>query len=80
MLNKIKIINFRGFDDFELEFGEKVTAICGRNGTSKTTLLGMVAQVFDFNRTHKTLFKQKFSSEFSDNFKFSKEYEKFEKP
>lgn len=80
MLKKIKIKSFRGFNDFEIEFGEKLTAICGRNGTSKTTLLGMIAQVFNFNKPYKTLFKQKFSSEFSDNFKFSKEYEKFEKP
>lgn len=80
MLNKIRISNFRGFNNFELEFGKKITAICGRNGTSKTTLLGMIAQVFDFNKTYKTLFKQNFYSEFSDNFKFSKEYEKFEKP
>lgn len=80
MLNKIEIKNFRGFNNFDIEFGEKITGICGRNGTSKTTLLGMIAQVFYFNKTYKTLFKQKFSSEFSDNFKFSKEYEKFEQP
>lgn len=60
MLNKIRISNFRGFNNFELEFGKKITAICGRNGTSKTTLLGMIAQVFDFNKTYKTLFKQIF--------------------
>lgn len=79
MLKKIKIIKFRGFDNFELEFGNKITAICGRNGSSKTTLLGMIAQVFAFEKRSKTLFNQNFFSEFGDNFKFSKEYEKFEK-
>lgn len=47
-IQKVSIEKFRRFKDTEFELGEKVTLIAGQNGTSKSTLLGMIAQPFSF--------------------------------
>lgn len=47
-VNCLKIAAFRRFKDIEIPFGSNVTLITGQNGTSKSTLLGMLAQPFSF--------------------------------
>lgn len=42
------IDTFRRFRKITIAFGEHVTLIAGQNGTSKSTLLGMLAQPFSF--------------------------------
>ena len=49
-LNKIQVTKFRGLKDVNIEFGSKLTVICGKNGTSKSTILGIVAQIFSFSK------------------------------
>lgn len=46
MLKEIKIHKYRGFKDVSFELGTQVTVIAGQNGTQKTTLLGMLTQMF----------------------------------
>ncbi len=47
-VTKIKIDKFRRFENIEFEIGKNITLISGQNGTSKSTLLGMLAQPFSF--------------------------------
>lgn len=47
-VNCLKISEFRRFKDVTIPFGSNVTLIAGQNGTSKSTLLGMLAQPFSF--------------------------------
>lgn len=47
-IDKISIEKFRHFENVEFEIGKKITLIAGQNGTSKSTLLGMLCQPFSF--------------------------------
>lgn len=85
-LKKFKIEKFRGLKEIDIEFGNSITLICGKNGTSKSTILGMAAQIFSFSSDHscippkplkyKTLTDKNFKSEFSEHFRFSKEFDR----
>ncbi|MGN0134489.1 MAG: AAA family ATPase [Anaerotignum sp.] len=79
MLKHIKIDRFRKLQNIEFDFGKKVTAIVGQNGTMKTTILGIIAQSFsvrtDEIKEQKTIDGYTFESKFSDKFKISIEYE-----
>ncbi|SPZ02506.1 recombination protein F [Pseudomonas luteola] len=82
-LKKLKIIKFRALEDLEVDFGDRITVICGKNGTSKSSILGIAAQVFNFTRdystgkklSYKTLTNDFFKSQPSDHFRLSKEYD-----
>lgn len=41
MILKVIINKFRLAEDLEIEIGKNLTAICGQNGTMKSTLLGV---------------------------------------
>ena len=47
-VESIKIAVFRKFKDATIDFAKRVTLITGRNGTAKSTLLGILAQPFSF--------------------------------
>ncbi|CQJ05291.1 AAA family ATPase [Yersinia frederiksenii] len=81
-LRSLHVENFRGLNDIEINFGERITIICGKNGTSKSTILGLVAQIFSFNKDlstvpatqlneYKTLADTPFKSAFSEHFRIS---------
>ncbi|WP_119025273.1 AAA family ATPase [Acinetobacter soli] len=82
-LKKIKVNHFRGLKNIEIHLGERLTVICGKNGTSKSTILGMIAQIFNFEKNHfsdteinfKTLAGKGFKSSFRDHFRFSKAFD-----
>lgn len=87
-IEKVYIDRFRGLKNIEVDFGKRITVICGKNGTSKSTILGIIAQVFSFRtdyskveiekgklRNFKTLGNTAFESLFSDHFRFSKEFD-----
>lgn len=86
-IRKIKINKFRGLSEIDIDFANRITIICGKNGTSKSTILGIVAQVFSFRRDYsqedegkldfRTLQDTRFESLFSDHFRLS---EKFDVP
>lgn len=86
-LRNIEIERFRGLKNVNIEFGERLTLICGKNGTSKSTILGVVAQAFSFRKdyTHPqhadlsgytTLTGERFESVFSEHFRLSEQYDK----
>jgi AAA15 family ATPase/GTPase len=87
VVHKIKINKFRGLDGIEIGLGKRLTVICGKNGTSKSTILGVIAQIFSFRTDYstvpaqtlpfKTLTGDNFKSKFQDHFRFS---EKFDVP
>lgn len=87
-LKKIEVVKFRGLKNVTVEFGDRITLICGKNGTSKSTILGIVAQIFSFStdysennpdtgslKEYKTLFGKQFISNFSDHFRFSEKHD-----
>ena len=45
-ITKVYIEKFRGFHQQAFQVGSQITAIAGQNGTQKSTLLGMITQVF----------------------------------
>ena len=47
-IDKISIEQFRHFKDIEFKINKSITLIAGQNGTSKSTLLGMLCQPFSF--------------------------------
>lgn len=87
-ITKIKelwIEEFRGLKNISIPLGDRVTLICGKNGTSKSTILGILAQVLNFEKDYvndealdfRTLTDTRFKSDFSEHFRLS---EKFDKP
>ena len=85
-LNRIQVTKFRGLKDVNIEFGSKLTVICGKNGTSKSTILGIVAQIFSFSKDlskkpetilteYKTLTNRNFKSAFNEHFRLSEEFD-----
>ena len=46
MLKVIRIEKYRGFKQVSFTLGSHLTVIAGQNGTQKTTLLGMLTQMF----------------------------------
>jgi len=85
-LRSLNVKSFRGLKDVDINFGERVTVICGKNGTSKSTILGIIAQIFSFTKDYsmdppdslveyRTLTNDAFKSQFSDHFRFSSKYD-----
>lgn len=85
-LNKIQVEKFRGLNNVNIEFGNKLTVICGKNGTSKSSILGIVAQIFSFSKDlsrqastslneYKTLTNKNFKSPFQEHFRLSEEFD-----
>ena len=64
----LKIKAFRRFRNIDIPFGEHVTLIVGQNGTSKSTLLGMLAQPFSFGVVRGRTAKTKDASSYTDNY------------
>lgn len=84
-LKKLVIEKFRALNNVEVEFGDYITVICGKNGTSKSSILGIAAQIFNFEKDYANnevlLFRQiasgPFKSQYSEHFRIS---EKFDVP
>ena len=85
-LKKITIEKFRALNNVEVEFGDYITVICGKNGTSKSSILGIAAQIFSFEKDYVTDedlrgFKQisgkGFKSQYKEHIRIS---EKFDVP
>jgi predicted ATPase len=78
-LNKLIIEKFRALNNVEIEFGDHITLICGKNGTSKSSILGIAAQIFSFEKDYakdeRLSFRQiaggSFKSQYSEHFRIS---------
>ncbi|SDP02696.1 AAA domain-containing protein, putative AbiEii toxin, Type IV TA system [Eubacterium maltosivorans] len=88
-LKKIRVVKFRGLENITVNFGDRITVICGKNGTSKSTILGIIAQAFSFRTDYskggdgkdilkdfRTLTDNTFESTFGEHFRFSTKYDK----
>lgn len=89
LIKSLNVIKFRALNDLKINFGERVTIIAGKNGTAKSTILGLLAQIFNFEKDyikdsnleftplHSTVFKSKFSDHFrlSEKFDFAGDLE-----
>lgn len=84
-LQKLVIENFRALNNVEVDFGDHITVVCGKNGTSKSSILGIAAQIFsfekDYSKNEALSFRQiaggSFKSQYSEHFRIS---EKFDVP
>lgn len=81
MLKEIKIHKYRGFKDVSFKLGTQLTVIAGQNGTQKTTLLGMLTQMFTLDPktpmgAEKPLIGGNYRSDFVNKFKFSPKFDK----
>ncbi|WP_229775616.1 ATP-dependent nuclease [Pseudomonas laurentiana] len=82
-LSKINIVRFRGLSDLTVPLGKRITLLCGKNGTSKSSILGIAAQVFSFEKDYtkdtplefRTLTGTKFESRVSEHFRLSKKFD-----
>ena len=81
MLREVRIKHYRGFRDVSFSIGSQLTVITGQNGTQKTTLLGMLTQMFTLGKensmgTEKPLIGGNYRSDFINKFKFSPTFDK----
>ena len=64
----LNIKSFRRFRNITILFGDQITIIAGQNGTSKSTLLGMLAQPFSFGILRGKTAKKPDDSTYTDNY------------
>lgn len=84
-LKNLTIEKFRALNNVKVEFGDYITVVCGKNGTSKSSILGIAAQIFSFEKDYAKneglSFRQiaggSFKSQYSEHFRIS---EKFDVP
>ncbi len=84
-IKKLTIRKFRALNNVEVEFGDRITVICGKNGTSKSSILGIAAQIFSFEKDylkdapldHRTITGAPFKSQYRDHLRIS---DKFDRP
>ena len=83
-LKKITIEKFRALNNVEVEFGDYITVICGKNGTSKSSILGIAAQIFSFEkdyvtrenlRPYKQVNGKGFKSKYSEHIRISERFD-----
>jgi predicted ATPase len=82
-LKKITIEKFRALNNVEVEFGDYITVICGKNGTSKSSILGIAAQIFSFDTDYikdeglsfTEIGGGYFKSQYRDHFRISKQFD-----
>jgi hypothetical protein len=82
IINRIEIQKFRGFKNVEFKLGSQLTVIAGKNGTQKTTILGMLSQPFTITDDTNPLKNEvplsggSFKSAFKEKFKLSDTFDK----
>ncbi|WP_027633401.1 AAA family ATPase [Clostridium hydrogeniformans] len=77
MIHSIEIKDFRALKNVNINLGKYITAISGRNGLGKSTILALLGNTCELKvKEGKTLFDTQFRTEFSEIFKASKEFDK----
>lgn len=69
----ISIQHFRSIKEQSLQLGSVMTLLAGRNGTMKTSMMGLVAQLFDSQA--KDVFDRPLKTTLSEVFKLSPKYD-----
>lgn len=80
IIEQVYIKHFRGYENQTINFNKPVNAIIGKNGTMKTTLLGMIAHPFSLKTGAMAgetplIGGKEFNSLMSDKFKFSDKFD-----
>lgn len=73
-IKAIEIEKFRTFNNQLIELGDNITVFIGRNGTMKTSLMGLIAHPFD-DKSSKDAFGNALKTKLSDVFRFSNKYD-----
>ncbi|WP_122640497.1 ATP-dependent nuclease [Romboutsia sp. Marseille-P6047] len=77
MINSLEINDFRIFKNSHIKLGKHITAIAGKNGIGKSTILALLGNSCELkSQFGKTIFNTAFRTEFSEIFKASKEFDK----
>jgi len=82
-LKKLVVEKFRALNNVEVEFGDHITVICGKNGTSKSSILGIAAQIFSFEKDYlkdsvlsfRQITGDLFKSQYSEHFRISDQFD-----
>ncbi|MCW2038069.1 AAA family ATPase [Xanthomonas campestris] len=82
-LKKLVVEKFRALNNVEVGFGDYITVVCGKNGTSKSSILGIAAQIFSFDKDYDKgeaiSFRQiaggPFKSQYSEHFRISDRFD-----
>lgn len=82
-LKKLVIEKFRALNNVEVEFGDHITVVCGKNGTSKSSILGIAAQIFSFDKNYakdeelsfRPIAGDSFKSQYSEHFRISGKFD-----
>lgn len=82
-LKKLSVENFRALKNVDIEFGNRITVVCGKNGTSKSSILGIAAQIFSFEKdyvkdsslSYRQIAGGQFKSQYSEHFRISKRFD-----
>ncbi|NBG88126.1 AAA family ATPase [Isachenkonia alkalipeptolytica] len=74
-VSSIKFNGFRIFESGEIKLGKMITAIAGKNAVGKSTILGMLGNSVQLEKTN-DLTKRQFKTDFSDIFKGSSKFDK----
>lgn len=76
IIDEMHVEKFRDIENTIFKLGEKLTFIAGSNGTSKTSLLGLIGQPFAFREEgnvikYRTITGKEFSTKFEDIHNFT---------
>ena len=85
-IQSIEIEKFRKLKNVNIDFGEYITLIAGQNGTMKSSILGLIGEVFDFEKKVNkrypngfyTLSNSKFNKKLEEAFIWA--YPEYDKP
>jgi len=75
-LENICIVKFRHMENLDIKFGKRITVISGQNSTGKSTILGLVGQIFDYKGKERTKNNIRFATKYSEIFRFCPIYDK----
>lgn len=74
MIQSLKINDFRCFKNINIKLGKNLTAISGKNGIGKSTILAILGNSCELGK-EKTILGNKFRTEFSEIFKADQEFD-----
>jgi predicted ATPase len=82
-LKRLVIEKFRALNNVAVDFGDRITVICGKNGTSKSSILGIAAQIFSFEQDYvedksisfRHIAGGSFKSQYSEHFRISEKFD-----
>lgn len=72
-IDGIELINFRGIENETIELGSYITVLAGKNGTMKSTMLGLIAHPFTSPNGAKDILGHSLKTNLSDVFRLSPE-------